>query len=318
MTTYKVLSIDGGGIRGLISTILLQRLVKTPGLENLLDEVNLVAGTSTGGLLALAIGHGLDLSKIFDLYKENGPDVFEDTVLDDILDLGRVRGAEYDIEPLEKELKRLLDETTLGDLSKNVLITAFDLDNIEQLEKEGKVGQELRQWKPKIFHNFEGKGSDRAELAYKVGCYTSAAPTYFPSFEGYVDGGVFANNPSMCALAQTQDIRYEPTPHLEDVVLFSLGTGKNLYHIPGQTHDWGYLQWAPRLVTLMLDGIAGIADYQCRQLLRSRYHRLAPIIPEGISVPMDAVSPEKMDFMVKFASEYPLDETIDWLKENWV
>jgi patatin-like phospholipase/acyl hydrolase len=316
--TYKILSIDGGGIRGLISSILLQRLVKTPGLEHLLDEIDLVAGTSTGGLIALGIAHGLDLSQIVELYFEKGPDVFDDSLLDDILDLGRVRGAEYDIEPLQEEIQQLLGESTLGDLSKRVLITAFDLDNFDKLVEEGEVGMKPRQWKPKLFHNFEGEGNDRSELAYKVGLYTSAAPTYFPSFEGFVDGGVFANNPSMCALAQSQDIRYEPTPALEDVVLFSLGTGMNLYHIEGQTHDWGYAQWAPMLVTLMLDGIAGIADYQCSQLLNSQYHRLAPVIPEGVSVPLDAVSPDKMNFMVEFASEYPLDETIDWLRENWV
>ena len=55
MANYRVLSIDGGGIRGLVTTVLLQRIVAVPGLENLLDSIDLVAGTSTGGLLALAI-----------------------------------------------------------------------------------------------------------------------------------------------------------------------------------------------------------------------------------------------------------------------
>ncbi len=59
----------------------------------------------------------------------------------------------------------------------------------------------------KALSHFHGPGNDRKELAYKVGLYTAAAPTYFPAVDGYVDGGVYANNPSMCALAQTQDQR---------------------------------------------------------------------------------------------------------------
>ena len=64
-----------------------------------------------------------------------------------------------------------------------------------------------RRWKPKLFHNFPGPDSDGGALAYRVAVATAAAPTYFASYDGYIDGGVFATNPSMCALAQTQDAR---------------------------------------------------------------------------------------------------------------
>lgn len=130
-----------------------------------------------------------------------------------------------------------------------------------------------------------------------------------------IDGGVFANNPSMCALAQTQDRRYAPMPPLEDVALFSLGTGKSLQYVRGKRHDWGYAQWAKPLISLMLDGTAGIADYQCRQLLGERYHRLAPVFPAGTTVPLDDVA--KIPYLVEFAEGIPLDATVDWLAENW-
>ena len=68
MAKYRVLSIDGGGIRGLITTVMMQRLAATPGLEGFLDKVDLIAGTSTGGLLALGIARGLPLDEIRDLY----------------------------------------------------------------------------------------------------------------------------------------------------------------------------------------------------------------------------------------------------------
>jgi hypothetical protein len=173
-----------------------------------------------------------------------------------------------------------------------------------------------RTWKPKLFHNFPGRNSDRASLAVNVGLYTSAAPTYFPSVDGYIDGGVYPGNPAMCALAQTQDRRYEPTPSLEDVLLLSLGTGTSLQYIKGKSLDWGYMQWVKPLINLMLDGTAGIADYQCRQILGARYHRLAPVFPPGVTVPMDDI--KKIPYMVKFAEALPIDETVAWLKQTWL
>lgn len=307
MASYRVLSIDGGGIRGLVTTIVLQRLVATPGLERLLDSVDLVAGTSTGGLLALGIAHRLDLAAIRSLYVERGPKIFDDSWLDDLADLGRLRGADYDIRPLRRELRKLFGETTLGELRKRVLITSFDLDN------EDEAG---RTWKPKLFHNFPGSGSDRAQLVYKVGLYTSAAPAYFPSVDGFIDGGVYASNPSMCALAQTQDERYAPTPALDDVRLCSLGTGTSLRYVKGKTLDWGYAQWVRPLIHVMLDGTAGIADYQCRQLLGDHYHRLAPTFPAGTTIPLDDV--DKIPYMIEFAESLALDETAAWLRQRWL
>jgi patatin-like phospholipase/acyl hydrolase len=227
--------------------------------------------------------------------------------LDDLVDLGKLRGADYDIGPLRRELRALFGETTLGELGTKVLITAFDLDNEHPEPKK-------RTWKPKLFHNFAGPGDDRATAAADVGLYTTAAPTYFPSVDGYADGGVYASNPAMCALAQTQDRRYGPTRR-DDVVLFSLGTGTSLQVIKGKVHDWGYAQWVKPLISLMLDGTAGIADYQCEQILGARYHRLAPMFPPEITVPMDDV--KKIKYMIDFAKGSSLDPTIEWLKRTW-
>ncbi|MCW8985381.1 MAG: patatin-like phospholipase family protein [Thermoanaerobaculales bacterium] len=310
MAKYRILSIDGGGIRGIVTAVLMQRLQATPGLERFLDKVDLVAGTSTGGLLALGIARGLGLDEIRDLYVNDGPDIFDDSWLDDLLDLGKLRGADYKIAPMRRVFKKVLgEETTLGQLRKRVLITAFDMDNEDEEELK-------RTWKPKLFHNFPGDGNDRSRLAYKVGMYTAAAPTYFPSVDGFIDGGVFANNPAMCALAQTQDKRYRPTPLLDRVELLSLGTGTSLFYIRGKTLDWGYAQWIKPLISLMLDGISGIADYQCQQMLRNRYHRLAPVFPPDVSIPMDEV--KKIPYMIQFAESLDLRQTVRWMRRHWM
>lgn len=308
MSKYKILSLDGGGIRGIITAIILQRLSDAPSLSNFLNDVDLIAGTSTGGLLALSLANGLSPSYMKEIYEKEGKFIFYDTIWDDIIDLGSMIGAGYKNENLEKVLLKTFSRITLDQLKKNVLITAFDLDNqAKELSK--------RTWKPKIFHNFEGEGSDGKELVYKVGLYTSAAPTYFPTYEGYVDGGVFANNPGMCALAQSQDLRYFEAPKLSDVVLLSLGTGTSLTFIEGQKHDWGYLQWAKPIIGLMLDGVSGIADYECKQILRENYFRLAPVFPYDVSVPMDDA--DKIPYMIEFANKIDISEAVSWLNQHW-
>ncbi|MGE5892579.1 MAG: patatin-like phospholipase family protein [bacterium] len=310
MATYRILSLDGGGIRGIITAIILQRLNAEESLQGWLDSVDLIAGTSTGGILALALAHGLDIQTIRHLYETKGNRIFDDSWIDDIIDLGKIMGADYDIRNLERELKHVFGTTTLAQLKKRVLITAFDLDNESPDPRQ-------RTWKPKLFHNFPGKDSDGNEFAYKIGLYTSAAPTYFPSVDGYIDGGVYASNPGMCALAQSQDARFRNRPALDDVVLLSLGTGMSLVHIKGKELDWGYAQWARPLVNIMLDGIAGIAHYQCTRFLGERYHRLAPVFPPGVSIPMDGV--KQVPYMVQFSErEVDLKQTVRWIREYWL
>lgn len=311
MSTYRILSMDGGGIRGLITAILIQRLSQSPGLSGWLNQADLLAGTSTGGLLALGIAKGLDIAVIRDLYEKKGKKVFDDSWLDDVFDLGKVIGADYGLTGLKSELKAILGETKLKDLKTKVLITAFDLDNEDPDPSQ-------RRWKPKLFHNFKSPSDpgDGDQMAWKVGVYTAAAPTYFPSFEGYIDGGVYATNPSMCALAQSQDVRLPNRPAFGDVVLLSLGTGTPLEHVRGQTLNWGYAQWAKPLVSLMLDGVAGIADYQCRQLLGDRYCRVGPVFPPDVKIPMDGVG--KIREMIDFANSVDLKPAVAWLKANWI
>jgi hypothetical protein len=251
----------------------------------------------------------MSLEQIRDLYENKGSLIFSDSLLDNLADLGNIEGAQYSNVDLEKELERFFGDTTLAQLKKRVLITSFDLDNESSDETQ-------RRWKPKIFHNLPGKDSDGIQLARKVGMYTTAAPTYFPSVDGYIDGGVFANNPSMCALTQTQDTRVRKRPALTDIVLLSVGTGLSLIHIPGQQLDWGLAQWAKPILTLILDGASGIADYQCARLLNKRYHRLAPVFPPGVVLDLDAI--KQVPDMVQFAKQVDLANTAKWLAKYWM
>ncbi|MBU1908477.1 MAG: patatin-like phospholipase family protein, partial [Verrucomicrobia bacterium] len=186
---------------------------------------------------------------------------------------------------------------------------AFDLDNEKPDPAE-------RSWAPKFFHNLPGPDSDGAFPVWKVALYTSAAPTYFPSVDGYIDGGVAANNPAMAALAQTRDRRSFPRPWpIEKLVLLSVGTGRLLMRIEGRNLDWGYAQWARPLIDILGEGLTGVADYQCRQILDKRYHRLAPVFPPGRRFPLDGV--KQIPALVKFAKVVDLKPTLDWLLRQW-
>jgi patatin-like phospholipase/acyl hydrolase len=194
----------------------------------------------------------------------------------------------------------------LNELSKKVLISSFDLDN--EATGFGKV----RAWKPKYFHNFPGEDSDGYQKVVDVALYTSAAPTFFPVYKGFIDGGVISNNPSMCALAQA----LEPDTggqSLRDVRLLSIGTGVNPKFLIGEDEDWGFVQWAPHVISLMMEGSTGLADYQCRQILRNRYMRVNPVLP----VPIGLDGLDQVPMMKSLAAQFDLEKERVWLKKNF-
>jgi patatin-like phospholipase/acyl hydrolase len=305
--TYNILSLDGGGLRGLITATLLERLESArPGF---LAGIDLVAGTSTGGILALALAKGLTPYTIMRMYLTEGTSIFSRSFSRRLGSLFGVTEAKYDNAGLVRALQAVFGDSTLASLSKKVAITAFDL---------GEGVNENRTWCPKIFHNYLGDDSDGDELALNVALRTSAAPTYFPSVDGYIDGGVFANNPSMVALAQALDARSdEPDGQSRDLAnirLLSVGTGTNLRHINGQRLDWGFAKWAEPLLNILMDGVSGTADFQCKQLLRDNYCRLQLDFPAGTSIPMDSV--DDLGKMLHLAQTASISPAARWLESS--
>src|SRR2546426_12822793 len=165
-TPYWILSVDGGGIRGLYAPVLLDRLTRE--VPTLVDRVDLVAGTSTGGIIALGLSHGLESADLVALYRFRATEIFDDSWLDDLKDLGGLTGADYDNDKLKALLEDVFGKKTrLKHLKKRVLVPTFDLDN--ESPDPGK-----RMWKPKFFHNYPGPDSDGAELVVDVALRTSA------------------------------------------------------------------------------------------------------------------------------------------------
>lgn len=339
---YFILSLDGGGIRGILTARVLERLEDAVPF---LSQVELFAGTSTGGILALALAKGLAPTQIVELYKTFGKKIFgKRDWLDAISPLDELLRADFDHDGLKAALHSVFDEDeTLGDLPKHVIIPTFDLDNQDEISKSSATRvYKARFWKPKFMHNFDGVGNDKAVPVISAALRTSSAPTYFPSFEGYVDGGVVDNNPAMSALAKAVKqgawaggdasllrriksyLGTLDSPQSKDFVteidlqfsqqakLLSVGTGFNPHYIEGKEHDYGYRQWLTknRLLNMLFDGMIGPPDYMARQFLNGNYKRINPVLQEVI----DLDEYDKIDDLLEVADELCLDKEIAWLE----
>jgi patatin-like phospholipase/acyl hydrolase len=308
VASFRILSFDGGGIRGVLTAVLLNRLSAAYPtlLQDRAGTITMYAGTSTGGILALGMAAGLTPIQIRDLYVTNGKLIFDSSWTRDVVEIGGLSGSKYDNVNLKQILQETFSALRLQDLRPRVLIASFSLDNQSPDSTQ-------RTWNPKFFHNFPGADSDGECLVVDVAMSTSAAPTYFPSYGVFVDGGVIANNPSMAAVAQVLDGRNQPSERatLNEVKLLSLGTGASLQYVDGQDHDWGDAQWIKPILNVMMDGSVGVADFQCAQLLGNRYCRVEPIFPAGKSFPMDDVS--KVVDLMDLAQSFDLTSTVTWL-----
>lgn len=310
MAKFRILSLDGGGIRGIVTAIILDRLQQS--FPNLLNNVHLMSGTSTGGLLALGLRAGKTPAELRDLYIHRSRKIFEYDLLEQIVDVGGLIAAKYETKNRAKVFKQTLGANTLmKDLNGRVLIPAFDLKDTEG-QNPSKV------WAAALFHNFPPSNTEQNDLpAWKVAMYTTAAPTFFPSYNGYIDGGVFANNPCMCALAQTQDGSITPKPQLTSIRLLSLGTGINRHAINGKNLDWGLKQWAPYLMDMLTESSMDVARYHCEQLLGNRFHRYAPYLPNNKEIGLDDV--DSLGWLQNWAENIlQISELEQWVQTQWL
>ena len=303
MDEYRILALDGGGVRGAYTSKLIERLNDATGF---LQHTDLVAGTSTGGIIALALAAGKKPQEVTALYRNQAGAIFSAPFWRR-LQAGVVI-SKYPADGLRVALTSVLGALKLEDLkAHSVLVPAFDLDS-EAID-------EPRSWKVKFFHNLPNEDSDGHEVAVEVGLRTAAAPTYFPTSGGYIDGGVAANNPAMAALALAvnPDTTKGAGRSLFQVRMLSVGTGRNCKWVEGD-HDWGVLEWGKKLIDILIEGTMGVASYQCKAILGPHFQRLDPVLPEEVDLD-DAGCVEKV---VAWAAKEKLDDTIEWIRSDFL
>lgn len=309
-TPYRLLSLDGGGIRGLLTARILERIVEQR--PDFLDQVHLFAGTSTGAILAVALAKGISPSELVKLYQEKGQDIFHQDIWHRVGAVWGLMEARYTTENRLNTLRPYFADITLKDLlPRHVLVTTFQLDADNPISPAKPT--QAHTWKAKFFHNYEGDDSDGEQSALEVVMRSSAAPTYFPIYQGYVDGGVVANNPSMCALGQAIDQKNGGKQDIKNVALMSIGTGTKNINIPSTDGNWGLKQWGSTLLDLIFESGSGLADYQCRQLLDGCYLRLNPDL--GGDVGLDDL--KAIDLLLTAANNLDLKDTLRFIDSQW-
>jgi len=291
MSKVRILSLDGGGIRGVIPAVVLEYIEKKliEKTENpnarIADYFDFVAGTSTGGILSAfyltpnqkAGENGpttkYTASQAIEFYSKYGYDIFNKSKKWGGLARQLFNAAIYNPKNLEGILMTEFQNLKMRDLLKPCIITTYNM-----------------QTKSSFFFNSIEDEVDREFYVRDVLRSTSAAPTYFPpafiqnqknlsSEMINIDGGVFANNPSLCAYAECRDTHLKllkretsdaenRNPQGKDMIMISIGTGGGRFQLPDtkKSNKWGLLKWAQNIPDIMMDGSIDTVDYQMKQL----------------------------------------------------
>jgi uncharacterized protein len=305
--TYKILSLDGGGVRGAFTAKVISMLEEE---LHFLQYVDFFAGTSTGAILAFGLAYGISPEKMVNFYQTKSGEIFKvKKSLSETLQIS----SKYQNESFKKILTEILPiDLKLSDLKKKVLCISFNLHN-----------PYYNTWTPALIDNFTKSDITVIDAILR----STAAPTYFPSYQGYVDGGVVANNPSMMALARALD-KQGGAKDLFSIKILSIGTGITTSYIP-QDVNWGTLEWiynpflkkAPAypLLDIIFDGTVSVPHFQCSRILGNSYYRLNPFLSSDI----DLDDTEKVDLLIKEAQdlkENPLEweKLLNWVREEFL
>jgi len=266
---FKILSLDGGGIKGVFEASFLNAVQKATSAP-LASYFDLIAGTSTGGIIAIGLGLGLGAADLLEFYKSHGPQIFNRSG-------GRLVGwwhwlsdkmkNRYSAERLRAALEETFKEKKLGDATTRLLIPAFNLSAGE-------------------IHIFKTRHHPRLQMDYKVRAVdvalaTTAAPSYFPIHRSeemlLIDGGIWANNPTGLAVVEAMTILEVPRANIQ---VLSIGCTQEVSDLSGGGS--GELQWARRALNCAFAGQSfGSMGTAAMLVGHERILRINPPVPKG-------------------------------------
>mgnify|MGYP001184401908 CR=1 FL=1 len=282
----RILSLDGGGIRGIIPAYVIKYAEeylqkKAPG-TTISDHFDLIAGTSTGGILSALYltpeGENKKKAKYsakdaLDFYVKEGYNIFNASKISSWKRLGGLRNAtEFSPRNLENLLEDKFGNLLISELIKPCLVTTYDMNNNS----------------PFFFTSIEDT-SKREFFVRDVLRSTSAAPTYFPpakikniasndpksSDMINLDGGVFANNPTMCAYAEARNTNFNErnnnNPSANNMQILSIGTGGGGFKIDKKekSNQWNLLKWAKLIPDIMMEGSIDAVAFQMNEIYQT-------------------------------------------------
>lgn len=319
----RILSIDGGGVRGIIPGQILvsleQKLQAKTGNPNarIADYFDLIAGTSTGGILGCGYLYPdgntparpkYSAQKVVDLYLENGTKIFSIPFWYKVKTLNGLLDAKYPVDNLEKVFKEYFAETKLSELLKPCLVSSYDITR-RQVH---------------LFTQHDAVQKPAWDFTLRSVCRSaSAAPTYFKCAqvqslvgETYtlIDGGVYVNNPALSAYSEAY---HEDQTTTKEMVLVSLGTGfaRKPYEYD-KVKNWGMAEWVKPLIDIMMAGGSDVVDYELKQIfsgmdVSNQYLRINteltpdinPDMADGSKANLEALRKLGTDTALKFEDE---------------
>lgn len=317
---FKILSIDGGGVRGVFPAMFLTKLeaeLKARGKDNwqIYQNFDLICGTSTGGILAIGLALGIPAQNLYELYLENAKVIFGNKK-----GLSSIWSSKHSREALENLLKEKFEEANGGneprlkDCKTNICIPIYDLLN-------GTPSVLKKDHHPKFTRDYHIP-------AYKAALATSSAPTFFDpysteyidlygnsiSFSNKVDGGVVANNPTLLGIIEAKEAFYK---QLKDLQVLSIGTGHQKFTDGESRKYWGIYYWmnhkrqritdlfmqgqsqlTENLISLLQNGI----DKENEQSPRFQYIRVTTELSGSHKVALDETDSDKLKKLAEKAS----------------
>jgi len=275
---HRILCIDGGGILGTFPAATLAEFEQHLN-KPISSYFDLIAGTSTGGIIAIALSMGLEASEILALYENRGPEIFGSNhgpllnfALRNFRGMRWLYRNKHDSDALRTALEDVLGNKRIGDARTRLIIPAWD-----------PVAQCVYIYK--TAHHARLK-TDYKSLAIDAALATSSAPTYFRRHMtqhdvGLIDGGILANNPIAVATVEAITILGWPS---ESLHLLSLGCLEETYTIP----KWvGIGTLGPKIVKLFMDGQSHGAMGMAKLLTghehdRTAIHRINHTVPHNV------------------------------------
>ena len=280
--TFKILSLDGGGIRGVLSATILNEVETTlreKKGQKLHEYFDLIAGTSTGSILAAGIACQMNAQQMIDIYLKEGKNIFLESVrqqrkwrkVSQALASNLLYPHERGEQGLAKILQKKLIHPELGspkisEISRpNILIPAYDVYSRNTTWFANNPPDD-----PGWYDNI---------ALWKICTASASAPSFFPPYElpynaeqdlPHIDGGVSANNPALVAIAHALLTEKKKGLNLSDIAVLSIGTGNTT--CPYSCEDikgWGTLGWAQHLPDMFLNPSGNNSEAICYQILES-------------------------------------------------
>lgn len=304
----KVLCIDGGGIRGVFAVAILEVIEKELG-EPVGNAFDVIAGTSTGSIIAASVALKIKMSDVLEQYKLYGDKIFSRQAK-----VGLFKTV-YSDRYLRRFFQKAFGELMLGDIEKPLIIPAVDLTHGNPYVHRSKFGQAEQE-------------NDLTVKLWDAVLSSCSAPVYFPpnNIENKflsIDGGLWANNPSLVSITEVMHHFHEK---LEDIQILSIGTGKQKIDFSESgDKEWGVKQWlpfhlpsmkvTPKLLDLALHLSSESVSYHCEQFLGSNYFRINEDL--GEEIPFDEI--KYMDHLITLGRnciEVTKSEIIQFLGKN--